>query len=139
MTAWLLDTAVVSELRKGPERADPGVVRWNDGVVATSTYLSVVTIRELRTGAELVARRDGRAGEHLHTWVDHVVELTGSRLLPIDLDIAEECAALHVPDPLPSEDAWIAATAVVHGLTVVTRNTRDFTRSGVDVVNPWSA
>lgn len=134
---YLLDTVAVSELRKGRERADAGLVAWNDGVDVEHTSVSVVTLRELRTGALLVERWDPRAGAALHGWIRHVVEAYGDRLLGIDAAVAEACAALHVPDPRPAEDAWIAATASVHGLTVVTRNTEDFAGTDVAVHNPW--
>ena len=134
---YLLDTVTVSELRKGQDRADPGVVEWNATVTADHTHLSVVTLRELRTGALLVDRRDRRSGSVLLRWVDQVAEAYADRLLPIDAAIAEVCAAMHVPDLRPAEDAWIAATASVHGLTVVTRNTTDYAPMDVSVHNPW--
>ncbi len=134
---YLLDTVTVSELRKGQDRADPGVVEWNGTVSADHTHLSVVTLRELRTGALLVDRRDPHSGSALLRWVDHVAAAYAGRVLPIDAAIAEVCAAIHVPHPKPAEDAWIAATASVHGLTVVTRNTTDFATMDVPVHNPW--
>lgn len=134
---YLLDTVVVSELRKGPNRAASGVVAWNEGVPAEETFLSVVTVRELRTGALLVSRRDPASGAALEEWVDGVVEAYGQRILPVDIAVAEICAGLHVPDPRPAEDAWLAATALVYGLTIVTRNTRDYSGTGAALRNPW--
>lgn len=134
---YLLDTVTVSELRKGPDRANNGVRTWNDATPASLTFISVVTLRELRTGALLVVRRDPQSGGHLNRWIDHLTAQYGGRLLPVDEAVAEACAPLHVPDPRPAEDAWLAATALVHGLTLVTRNTVDYEGTGAAQLNPW--
>jgi len=137
---YLLDTNVVSELRKARAgKADPTVAGWAAEVPAASLFISVVTVQELEIGVLLVERRDTPQGKILRAWLeDHVLPAFADRILPIDVTIARRSAALHVPDPLPIRDALIAATALVHGLSVVTRDVADIERTGVQVVNPWS-
>jgi toxin FitB len=138
---FLLDTSVISELRKaGDGRADPRVVAWSSGVNAVALYLSAVTVMELELGILRVARRDRAQGARLRRWMEERVlpEFSG-RTLPIDAAVALRCAELHVPDPRPERDAYIAATALVHGMTVVTRNLADFTPMRVPLLNPWEA
>lgn len=136
---FLLDTNVVSELRR-PERADRGVRRWADGADAGLLYLSVITIWEIEEGVLRVERRDQRAGITLRRWLEEVVlPAYAGRILTVDLPVARNCATLRVPDRRPERDALIAATARVHGLTIVTRNVRDFVPMGVPVFNPWDA
>jgi predicted nucleic acid-binding protein len=136
---YLLDTNVVSELRKVPAgKGDANVARWARQVPAASLFLSVVTILELELGVLLMERRDSRQGEILRSWLDQRVMLAfANRILPIDVAVARQCARLHVPDPCAERDALIAATALVHGLTVVTRNRDDFVATGVALLNPW--
>ena len=133
----VLDTNVISELRKGT-RAARSVRVWAEGVSAASLYLSVVSILELEIGILLVERRDRKQGAILRTWIDQYVLPTFSgRILAIDTAVAQRCASLHVPNPRSDRDALIAATALVHGMTVATRNESDFQATGVAVVNPW--
>jgi hypothetical protein len=136
---YLLDTNVISELRKaGDGRADAGVVAWLSGMDATAFYLSAITIMELDLGVRLIERRDQAQGARLRAWMDErVMPEFADRTLPVDTAVALRCAGLHVPDPRPERDAFIAATALVHGMTVVTRNIADFEPLGVDLVNPW--
>ena len=136
---YLLDTNVVSELRKaGAGRADPNVARWAAGVPTARLFISVITLMELESGVLLMERRDARQGALLRTWLTaHVVPAFAGRVLPVDEAVALRAAALHVPDPRPESDALIAATALVHGLTVVTRNGADFEPTGVAQLNPW--
>jgi predicted nucleic acid-binding protein len=136
---FVLDTNVVSELRKAKAgRADPNVVAWAAGVPAAELFVSVITILELETGVLLVARRDPSQGVVLRAWLDHhVMPAFAGRVLAIDTAVAQRCASLHVPDPRADRDALIAATALVHGMTVVTRNVADFAATGVSVLNPW--
>jgi predicted nucleic acid-binding protein len=134
---YLLDTNVVSELRKG-RKAQLGVRTWAQGLPASSLYLSVISILELEIGILLIARRNRRQGEILRTWMDrHVLPTFSDHILPVDTAVAQRCAALHVPDPRSDRDALIASTALVHGLIVATRNTNDFQPMGVDFINPW--
>ncbi len=136
MSGLLLDTNVVSELRRGRRAAD-GVLRWNAGVDAGLCYLSAVTVFELRLGAALKARRDPTQGAVLNRWIDDVEQRFEGRVLATGLAQWRRCVSLHVPDPRPLRDSLVAACALVHGLTVVTRNTRDFAGLGVALVNPW--
>ncbi|MET0746324.1 MAG: type II toxin-antitoxin system VapC family toxin [Microvirga sp.] len=136
---YLLDTHVVSELRKaGDGKADANVVTWIEAGEAARFSISAITILELERGVLGVQRRDATQGARLRSWLDnHVRQEFAGRILPIDDAIATRCAHLHVPDPRNEADALIAATALVHGLTVVTRNVRDFEGTGVVVVDPW--
>jgi predicted nucleic acid-binding protein len=134
---YLVDTNVWSELRNS-SRADRNVRAWAGATSAADLYLSVVTVFELERGVRLIERRDGQQGARLRHWLEEQVLAPFERqILPIDVAIARRSAALHVPDPRPERDALIAATALVHGLSVVTRNTADFEPSGVTLLNPW--
>ncbi len=133
---YLLDTHVISELRK--PQADKNVVAWAKSVIAPRMFISVITLKELETGVLRIERRDPAQGQVLRTWLKrHVMPAFDARILPVDAAVALRCARLHVPDQANESDALIAATALVHGLTVVTRNVSDFKSSGVDVINPW--
>ncbi|MCI3944822.1 VapC toxin family PIN domain ribonuclease [Pseudomonas syringae] len=133
---FLLDTNVVSELRK--RNADANVLRWSRTRLASSLFISSITILELETGILRIERRDPTQGAALRMWLDHhVLKAFAGRILPIDTQVAKRCARLHVPDPRSECDALIAATALVHGMTVVTRNTADFQSCGVALLNPW--
>lgn len=136
---YLLDTNVVSELRKvRAGKADPNVSRWADSVNAGELYLSVVSVQELEIGVLLVERRDAAQGAMLRTWLNHhVLPTFAGRILPVDTTIALRSARLHVPDPHPVRDGLIAATALVHGMTVATRNVGDFAKTGANIFNPW--
>lgn len=136
---FVLDTNVVSELRKAKAgKADPRVAAWASGVAAGSLYISVITVLELETGVLLVARRDAAQGAILGSWLHgHVLPAFAGRVLDVDTAVAQCCAKLHVPDPRAERDALIAATALVHGMTVVTRNVVDFQSTGVPILNPW--
>ena len=138
---FLLDTNVVSELRKAKAgKADPNVAAWAASVAVGSLFVSVITILELETGVLLVERRDPPQGALLRSWLDsHVLPAFHNRVLSIDISVAQRCARLHVPDPRAERDALIAATALVHGMTVVTRNVPDFVLTGVPTLNPWIA
>lgn len=137
---YLLDTNVISELRKARAgKADSNVAAWAAPVPLMQLFVSVVTIHELEMGVLLVERRDPRQGRLLRTWLDdRVIAGFGGRILPVDIAVVRRSARLHVPDPRPFRDALIAATALVHRLTVVTRNVSDFAPTGVALVNPWT-
>ncbi len=136
---YLLDTNVISELRKtGDNRADNRVMAWLSGVDASTCFISALTLMELEIGILRVQRRDARQGALLRLWLDtRVMPEFSGRVLAVDAMVALRCARLHVPDPRAERDALIAATALVHGMTVVTRNTSDFAASGVPLLNPW--
>ena len=136
---YLLDTNVVSELRKVRlGKADLRVAQWADSVDAADLYVSVITIQELEIGVLLAERRDPPQGAMLRAWLtDYVMPAFSGRILDIDTTIARRSAQLHVPDPRPVRDGLIAATALVHHMTVVTRNVADFEPTGVAVLNPW--
>lgn len=138
---FVLDTNVVSELRKiRLGRADENVAQWADSVDAMALYLSAITVQELEMGVLLAERRDPAQGAIFRTWFDHhVLPAFSGRILPVDTAVAQRCASLHVPDPRPVMDSLIAATALVHGMTVVTRNVADFQSFGVPILDPWVA
>jgi predicted nucleic acid-binding protein len=134
---YLLDTNVLSELRRR-HRADPKVAAWAAGLHPADSFLSAITILEIERGVLLRQRHDPTQGAVLRAWLDErVLPHFEGRILPVDTAVAQRCAALHVPDPRPHQDALIAATALVHGLTLATRNVADFQEMGVGLVNPW--
>jgi len=136
---YILDTNVISELRKG-KKAERSVRMWAQALPAANLYLSVVSVLELEIGILVVERRDRKQGAILRTWIDgHVLPSFSGRILAIDTAVAQRCALLHVPNPRSDRDALITATALVHGMTVVTRNASDFQATGVGIVNPWDS
>lgn len=136
---FLLDTNVVSELRKVRSgKADRQVRKWADQEDASALYISVITLQELEIGVLLAERRDARTGAVLRAWLQGNVRLAfQDRILAVDDSVAVRSAALHVADPKPFRDGLIAATALVHGMTLVTRNTSDFVHTGVPLLDPW--
>ncbi len=138
---FVLDTNVVSELRKAKAgKADKNVTTWAAGMPPGSLFLSAITILEMETGVLLIERRDPIQAVILRAWLDgHVLPAFSGRVLAVDLAVAQCCARLHVPDPRAERDALIAATALVHSMTVVTRNVADFEPMGVLIFNPWSS
>ncbi len=137
---FLLDTNVVSELRKvRAGRAEARVAAWADSLDAADLYLSVISVQELEMGVLLAERRDPAQGAVLRAWLDaHVLPAFAGRILVVDTAVAQRSARLHGPDPRPLRDGLIAATALVHGMTVVTRNVADFAPTGVPTLNPWT-
>jgi predicted nucleic acid-binding protein len=138
---YLLDTNVVSELRKGTTgKVDRNVSAWAKSVSAPTLFLSAISILELEIGILLIERRDRSQGGVLRSWMeDHVLPTFNGRILAVDTPVARRCAALHVPIPCSNRDAMIAATAIVHGMTVVTGNVSRFEATGVTIINPWRA
>lgn len=138
--SYLLDTNVVSELRKRPGKIDENVAAWGAALDADQQFLSVITVFEVELGIQQVERRDEAQARVLRRWLDtSVIAAFKRRTLVLDQEIARCAAGLHVPDPRPERDAYIGATALIHGLAVATRNVGDFEPMGVPVVNPWAA
>lgn len=138
---FVLDTNVVSELRKVRlGKADANVAAWAESVDAADLFVSAITIMELELGVLSIERKDTTQGAMLRSWLEqHVLPEFSARTLPVDTAVAQRCARLHVPDKRGERDALIAATALVHGMTVVTRNVADFILTGVPILNPWEA
>jgi len=136
---YLLDTNVVSELRKVRlGTADAQVAAWAQGVDTADLFISTITVMELELGVVSMERKDPVYGAALRAWLEQKVLPTfAGRILPVDTAVARRCARLHVPDRRGERDALIAATALVHGMAVVTRNVADFEPTGVAVINPW--
>lgn len=136
---FVLDTNVVSELRKvRVGKADPNVAAWTESVDASELFVSAITIMELELGVLSTERKDATQGAVLRSWLEqHVLSEFSERTLPVDTAVARRCARLHVPDKRGERDALIAATALVHGMTIVTRNVADFEPTGVPILNPW--
>jgi len=136
---YLLDTNVISELRKAKSgKANKNVIAWAKKISPSSLFLSVISILELETGVLIVERRDPSQGAVLRAWLNaHVLPVFSERILYVDVAVAQRCAKLHIPNPRSDRDAVIAATALVHGMTVVTRNVSDFNQTGVELFNPW--
>ena len=138
---YILDTNVVSELRKiRLGKADSHVADWADSIDAADLYLSAISVQELEIGVLLAERRDPTQGALFRAWLNgHVLPAFTGRILAVDTAVAQRSARLHVPDPRPVRDTLIAATALVHGMTVATRNVADFEPTGVQILNPWDA
>lgn len=136
---FILDTNVISELRKiRLGKADKYVEKWADSVNSSDLYLSVITVQELEIGILLIERKAPNQGAVLRTWlINQVYPAFEHRILPVNKAVAIISAKLHIPDPKPVRDTLIAATALIHGMSVVTRNTKDFESSGVPLLNPW--
>ena len=136
---YVLDTNVLSELRKiRLGKADRNVAAWTERVDAADLFVSAITIMELELGVLSIERKDAHQGAMLRSWLErHVLPEFSGRTLPIDTAVAQRCARLHVPDKRGERDALIAATALVHGMTVATRNVADFKPTGVAIVDPW--
>jgi hypothetical protein len=134
---FILDTNVVSELRR-PDKANKNVMFWSSAVPLADTFLSAITILEIEVGALSIERKDAAQGRILRAWIDdQIMPRFGGRILPVDAAVAQICARLHVPDPRSERDALIAATALAHGMTVVTRNIADFAPMKASVLDPW--
>jgi len=136
---YLLDTNVISEMRKVPSgRADPNVIMWLEDKPLSELFISVITLMELEIGVRLLERRDSVQGRLIRTWLEnHIRPAFDDRCLMIDQDVALICASYHIPDPRSERDAFIAATAHHNGLKIITRNQRDFDGMADHIINPW--
>ena len=136
---FVLDTNVLSTLRRR-DKGDPSVVAWAASRDIADFFISVITLLELEVGTLLLGRKDSAQAGVYRKWIHTVViPEFGERILPVDTQVAIQCARLHVPDRRPERDALIAATALVHNMTVVTRNTKHFAPTGAKLLNPWEA
>jgi len=133
--AYLVDTCVISELRKA--NCNEGVATWMASIQPDEVYFSVLTLSEIRRGIELHRIKDAKAAGALERWLTGLESHYGERILPITAAIADRWGRLSLTQPLPTTDGLIAACGIEHKLTVVTRNTADFKRSGVSTFNPF--
>lgn len=138
---FLLDTNVISELRKAKSnKADPNVITWAQAQSTQNLFISSITILEIKMGILKQERNNPEHALILKTWLnEHVLKAFSDRILPFDTSAAMVCAQLHVPDPKSERDAMIASTSLVNGLTLVTRNVKDFRHIDIDIVNPWGS
>ena len=136
--SWLVDTNVLSELRKG-DRANSGVRAWFADAREDELFTSVLVLGEVRRGIESIRRRDPTAAMALEQWLARLTTSFSDRVMPIDASVADRWGALNVPDPIPTVDGLLAATALVHDLVLVTRNTRDIECTGVRLLDPTAA
>jgi predicted nucleic acid-binding protein len=136
---YLLDTNVVSELRKSADgRINKGVQSWAEAIFPELMFISAITVLELEIGVLQIERRNKKQGAVLRRWLNqNVLPAFSDRVLPVDLAVAQRCASLHVPNPKSERDAMIAASAIESRMTIVTRNVSDFSQSGVKVFDPW--
>ena len=134
--SFILDTNVLSELRKGA-RADKNVRAWVEQQDDQALFLSVVALAEIRDGIEQLRARDSRQANQLEIWLLKIVSHFGNRILPVTAEVADRWGLLNMAQKLPDFDRLIAATAIAHGFDIATRNVRDFERTGIKVVNPW--
>ncbi len=136
--SYLLDTNVISELRKPAGRAAPNVRTWAQQQATSDLLISVITVMEIEIGVARLERRDPEQGAVLRGWLERdLLAAFAARTLPVDLGVVRQAVRMHVPDPRPERDVLIAATALRSNLVVVTRNTADFQALGVELLNPW--
>lgn len=136
---FLLDTHVISELRQGKPMQNAQVMAWAKGHIVDRFFLSTITILELEKGVQALEHKHPPQGQALRRWLDGVTDAFDGRTIPFSASMAKRCAALHFPHGISERDAMIAATALEHRFTVVTRNLKDFQSTGVQLLNPWEA
>ena len=134
---FLIDTNVLSELRKG-KNANVGVQNWFETISDDQLYISVLTLGEIRQGIEQIKRRDVQAATALEVWLTQIKAESMNLVLPVTQEITDCWGIINVPDKMPAIDGLLAATALIHDLTLVTRNIRDVERSGVKLFNPFN-
>jgi predicted nucleic acid-binding protein len=135
--SYLVDTNIISELRKGG-KCDGNVARWFASIDAAEIYLSVLVLGELRRGVEKLRRKDGVRALSLENWLSELIEDFSDRVLLVDKQVADEWGRMTARRSIPDTDALLAATAKVHGLTLATRNVADVSDLGADVLNPFT-
>ena len=136
--SWLVDTNILSELRKG-DRTDPGVRAWFAEAREEELFTSVLVLGEIRRGIESIRRRDAPSALALEQWLTRFTMSFAERVLPIDAQVADRWGTLNVPDPVPTVDGLLAASALVHDLVLVTRNVRDVAGTGVQLLDPTAS
>lgn len=136
---YLLDTNVISEMRKIKQgKADKNVVKWLQSIDPNLLYTSIIVLMEVERGILLKQRKDKVQAEHLQFWLDNIIRPTfQNRTKLLTHATANICATLYIPNPKQENDAWIGATAIEHGFTVVTRNIKDFAGMNVKIINPF--
>ena len=134
---YLLDTNVISELRHGKPQQSQAVRAWAADKEMSRLFLSAITVLELEKGVQALERKLPPQGSALRDWLNRVKTAFADRILPFSEDTAVLCAGMHFPDPKPERDAMIAATALQHRMTLVTRITVDFENTGVALINPF--
>lgn len=135
--SFLIDTNILSEVRKGA-RCNPGVAAWYGSIAESDLYLSVLVLGEIRKGVELARARDPVKANTLETWLTAILAGFGERILLVDGSVSDLWGRMGALRPLSTVDGLLAATAIVHGLTLVTRNEADVSGLGADVLNPFS-
>ena len=136
--SWLVDTNILSELRKG-DRTDPGIRAWFAEAREEELFTSVLVLGEVRRGIESIRRRDAPSALALEQWLARLTMSFAERVLPIDARVADRWGTLNVPDPVPTVDGLLAASALVHDLVLVTRNVRDVAGTGVQLLDPTAS
>ncbi len=134
---YLLDTNVISELRPGKRNQSPAVLAWAESMPLEMQFISSIALLELRIGMGLKARQDPAQGAVLARWIEGLENLFAERTLAVSARAARLCAPMHIPNPGNLADTLIAATALEHGFTVVSRNVQDFAHLGAALINPW--
>jgi predicted nucleic acid-binding protein len=135
--SFLLDTNVVSEIRK--KSPDTNVSAWLSSVPASDLFLSVLVVGEIRQGVARLARRDSPGAAVLEQWLEQLIRIYGDRIVPVTVEVAQVWGRLNATEPVPVVDGLLAATALVRGWTLVTRNTADVAKTGVRLLNPFLA